>query len=294
MDIHQLKTFVTVAAEGSITRAAECLCLSQPAVSAHIKAMEDLLGLTLFIRTPRGMQLTSDGQQLQRKAEQALAAHRAVLEEAGRLRGQISGRLRLGMGGDGCSDLLGELLTRLAEQYPDVEVTLTHGHSEDIIEKIRAGELDAGFYNTESEPDGVFTAVEVARFGLYLAAPPGLVPAAEQTDWAALERLPWIVCPASGTCCGRAAEAVFEQHRIRPARIISIDREQITRKLVAGGVGVGLLHAATAKPAAANGEVELLAEIEKPVQVLFAYRTDREQMPLLAQIASLVRTLVAQ
>ncbi|MBN3561994.1 LysR substrate-binding domain-containing protein [Aliamphritea spongicola] len=294
MDIHQLKTFVTVAAEGSITRAAECLCLSQPAVSAHIKAMEALLGLTLFTRTAKGMQLTSDGQQLQRKAEQALAAHRAVLEEAGRLRGQVSGRLRLGMGGDGCSDLLGQLLTRLAEQYPDVEVTLTHGHSEEVVEKIRAGELDAGFYNSTSEPDSAFTAIEVARFGIYLAAPPGLVPVAEQTDWAALEQLPWIVCPASGTCCGRAAEALFEQHGIRPARIISIDREQVTRKLVAGGVGVGLLHAATAEPAAANGEVALLAEIEKPVRVLFAYRADRQQMPLLAQVAALVQTLADQ
>ena len=51
MDIHQLRTFVTVAREGSITRSAELLHLSQPAVSAHIKAMEELLGLTLFERT---------------------------------------------------------------------------------------------------------------------------------------------------------------------------------------------------------------------------------------------------
>ncbi|MBN1205362.1 MAG: LysR family transcriptional regulator, partial [Myxococcaceae bacterium] len=53
MDIYQLKTFVTVAREGSITRASGLLHLSQPAVSAHIKAMEDTLGLSLFERTPR-------------------------------------------------------------------------------------------------------------------------------------------------------------------------------------------------------------------------------------------------
>jgi DNA-binding transcriptional LysR family regulator len=66
MEIHQLKTFVTVAREGSITRASELLYLSQPAVSAHIKAIEDTLGLALFERTPRGMSLTADGARLLR------------------------------------------------------------------------------------------------------------------------------------------------------------------------------------------------------------------------------------
>ncbi|HEY1407941.1 MAG TPA: LysR family transcriptional regulator, partial [Promineifilum sp.] len=68
MEIYQLRTFVTVARESSITRAWELLFLSQPAVSAHIKAMEDELGLVLFDRTPRGMGLTSHGVKLLAKA----------------------------------------------------------------------------------------------------------------------------------------------------------------------------------------------------------------------------------
>jgi len=64
MDIYQLKTLVAVAREGSVTRASEVLHLSQPAVSAHIKAIEDALDLVLFERTPRGMTLTRDGERL--------------------------------------------------------------------------------------------------------------------------------------------------------------------------------------------------------------------------------------
>ena len=82
MDIHQLKTFVAVAREGSITRASELLHLSQPAASAHIKAIEDAVGLALFDRTPRGMSLTHEGRRLLAKAEQTLAAHRDLMEEA--------------------------------------------------------------------------------------------------------------------------------------------------------------------------------------------------------------------
>ena len=100
MEIHQLKTFVAVAREGSITRASERLYLSQPAVSAHIKAIEETLGLTLFERTPRGMSVTGDGQRLLVKAELALAAHRKLIGEATRLKGRLTGRLRLGAAGD--------------------------------------------------------------------------------------------------------------------------------------------------------------------------------------------------
>ena len=91
MEIHQLKTFVAVAREGSITRASERLYLSQPAVSAHIKAIEDTLGLTLFARTPRGMALTGDGERLLAKAEQTLGAHRELVEEATRIKGRSRG-----------------------------------------------------------------------------------------------------------------------------------------------------------------------------------------------------------
>ena len=72
MDLYQLKTFVAVAREGSITRASELVHLSQPAVSAHIKALEETLRLALFERTPRGMSLTRHGQRLLAKAEQTL------------------------------------------------------------------------------------------------------------------------------------------------------------------------------------------------------------------------------
>jgi DNA-binding transcriptional LysR family regulator len=290
MEIHQLKTFVTVAREGSITRASERLCLSQPAVSAHIKAIEDSLGLALFERTARGMSLTSDGQRLLAKAEQTLDAHRELLDEATRIKGRLTGRLRLGTSSNSSAEALGRFLTVLSERCPEVEVALQHGTSLDILNGIRSGSLDAGFYNEASEPDPVLTTLEVARFGIYLAAPPGLVALSPPLSWKALAELQWI-CPASSTCCGRAAEDLFSAHHFRPKRIISIDRENVTRTLIAGGVGVGLLHAQTAMDAELNGEVELVCEAQEVVRVLFAHLAGRAQDPLLSAVTSIVRTL---
>ncbi|HWF62794.1 MAG TPA: LysR family transcriptional regulator [Nitrospira sp.] len=92
MEIYQLRTFVTVARERSITRASELLFLSQPAVSAHIKTLEDELGLVLFDRTPRGMSLTGHGTKLLEKAEQMLTLHRDLMDEARRIKVGVSGK----------------------------------------------------------------------------------------------------------------------------------------------------------------------------------------------------------
>lgn len=288
MDIYQLRTFVAVAREGSITRAAERVHLSQPAVSAHIKAIEDVLGLTLFARTARGMSLTPDGERLLARAERTLDAHRELMEEAARVKGRLAGRLRLGAGANSNHDAAGRLVAALAARHPDVEVELRHGTSAEILSSLRGGSLDAGFYNEAGEADPVFATAEVSRFATFVVARPGLVVTAAPLDWRAMEALPWIY-PASSACCGRTAEALFAAHGIRPKRVVSVDREQVTRSLVAGGTGVGLLHADTARDAQGRGEVELVAEAPTPVRVLFAHLASRAQDPLLAAAAALVR-----
>ncbi|WP_372832754.1 LysR family transcriptional regulator [Pontibacterium sp.] len=288
MEIHQLKTFVAVAREGSITNASDQLCLSQPAVSAHIKAMEETLGIPLFERTPRGMSLTPEGQRLLTKAEQTLNAHRELLEEASRIKGRLTGKLRLGAGGSTRSDALGHLLTVLSERYPEVDVELQHGTSLEILQGIRNGHLDAGFYNEAGTPGPELATLEINQFGIYLAAPPGLVTTSTPLDWQALAELPWIG-PTANACCGQAAEALFKQHQIRPKRMISIDRESVTRTLIAGGVGIGLLHAETAQEAEQCGEIEIISEAQQTVQVLFAYLAGRAENPLLSAASSILR-----
>jgi DNA-binding transcriptional LysR family regulator len=292
VEIYQLRTFVAVAREGSITRASEQLHLSQPAVSAHIKAIEDSLGLTLFERTPRGMSLTSDGERLLVKAEQTLGVHQELMEEAKRIKGQLTGRLRLGACGSSIKEAVGHLVTVLSERCPEVEVAVKHGTSQEILTGLRNGTLDAGYYNEAGESEPELTTVEVSRFGICLAAAPKLVEISQPLDWNALADLPWIY-PTASTCCGKTAELLFKTHEIRPRKIISIDREQVTRTLVAGGVGIGLLHADTANEARALGEVQLLFESPSSVRVLFAHLASRAQDPLVSAASSIVRMMPA-
>src|SRR5262245_27783713 len=96
MELYQLRSFAAVAELGHLTRAAEKLHISQPALSAQIKALEDELGVALFERTPSGMLLTPAGQTLLPEAAKVVSAAVALRTQAKAISGEIGGRARVG------------------------------------------------------------------------------------------------------------------------------------------------------------------------------------------------------
>nr|WP_264346968.1 LysR family transcriptional regulator [Rheinheimera sp. MM224] len=292
MDIYQLKTFVTVAAEGSITKASELLFLSQPAVSAHIKALEDELGLQLFNRTAKGMSLSAQGLALLTKAEQLLQLQKELLLDAKRLKGELHGCVRLGSNRGSSAKLLGQLLNQLSTLYPQLDIRMHYGSSAEIQQAITQGKVDAGFY-TSIKPDQALHHIEVDSYGIYIAAPPAWVNKDTQPDWQQLAQLPWVL-PEPDTCCGRAAAGLFASHAFYPEKVIKVDQEQMTRALIAGAVGIGLLHAGSALDAELKGEVQLLGQTDQQVKLWFSCQPDRMQQPQLKAVIELVQQLVVQ
>lgn len=290
MEIYQLKTFVTIAREGTITRAADILCLSAPAVSAHIKALEDESGVLLFERNARGMNLTDAGAKLLVMAEKLLSLHRDFLVQARQLRDGSGGTIRLGSNRGPSALLLGRLLTRFAETCPDIDVHLQYGSSIEIEQAIAKAELDAGFFADSGNTSTELMKLEVDSFGVYLAAPPGWIAPADSLDWAVLSAMPWI-CPAPNSCCGNVAEQLFLQRGFRPQKQINVDHEKVTRSLIAGGVGLGFLHADTAREAQEKGEVMLLGDIQRKVPLFFAVQAKRQQEHLIAAVLNTLREI---
>ena len=96
MDIQTLRIFVAVAREGNLSRAADKLALTQPAVSLQIKGLQAATGLTLFTRGAQGMNLTRDGAALLPLAERVLSAQGDFKNAAARMHTQVRGRLRIG------------------------------------------------------------------------------------------------------------------------------------------------------------------------------------------------------
>jgi len=150
-DFRTIRAFLTVAREGHVTRAAEKLYLTQPAVTLQLKRLARDSGLTLFRRTAFGVELTREGALLASKAEQVMAALVDFDRTAGHLANRLRGTLRIGTIIDPEFTRLGAFLRALLDGGSGVETTLRHGMSGDVIERLRDNQIDVGFVLGDGE-----------------------------------------------------------------------------------------------------------------------------------------------
>lgn len=145
MDLRQLHYFVTVAEERHLRRAAERLHLSQPPLTRHIKALEEELGVELFVRTPRGMALTDAGETLLRDARAVFGMVESAAERARRSGlGQL-GRLDIGIYGSATFGAVPDVLNRFRARHPDVEIQLHYAQSPAQVSALRQGRVTIVF-----------------------------------------------------------------------------------------------------------------------------------------------------
>ena len=142
MDLRTLHYFVTVAQELNITRAAEKLNMSQPPLSSQMRRLEEELGVTLFYRGKRRLQLTEEGYLLLRRAKQLLELAdktRAELEEHG---SGLSGILYLGLVEGQAPYLAAGWTTEFSRRYPRVTYSLWNGSSDEVLLRLDQGLAD--------------------------------------------------------------------------------------------------------------------------------------------------------
>lgn len=170
MDLRQLNYFITVAEEGNIGRAARRLYISQPPLTRQIHQLEEELGVELFIRTPRGVELTQAGEELLEQARNIRSLVELTVERTQRAGQGRLGRLDIGIFGSSIMDLIPQILLAFRNRYPDVKIvlhTMTKGQQ---IEALRQGRISVGFNRMLTPADDI-TVVPVAEEGLRLALP---------------------------------------------------------------------------------------------------------------------------
>ena len=135
-----------MAREGNVSRAAQRLHLTQPAVSLQIKALQERSQLQLFTRTPKGLALTRDGAALLPQAEKVLAALQDFGQSARSLHSTLRGTLRVGTILDPEFTRLGEFLKQLLESARQIDTELRQAMSGQVRSQLAQGDLDVGFY----------------------------------------------------------------------------------------------------------------------------------------------------
>lgn len=142
----RLRVFVCAARTLNFNKAAAQLCLSQPAVSKHIKALEELYGMRLFERTSGSrLTLTAAGLTLLSHAEKILACYEDLSYDLHLLNHEETGKLRLGASTTIAQYVLPEYLAAFDRLYPDIEISLVNGNSRDIEQAVISHDIELGF-----------------------------------------------------------------------------------------------------------------------------------------------------
>jgi DNA-binding transcriptional LysR family regulator len=156
MELRQLTQFVAVAEMQSFSRAAERLCMAQPAVSVAVRKLEEEIGVSLLERGSRGVRLTDAGKAALEAARKCLRERDDVISSARMAAKGEAGLLRIGFVGTASFDLLPRLIEPFAERYPRVRLDLFESTNHDLLQSVANGALHFAVVRTPTAaPSGV-------------------------------------------------------------------------------------------------------------------------------------------
>jgi DNA-binding transcriptional LysR family regulator len=164
MDLRHLRTFVTVAERGTVSKASLHLRVAQPALSRQISGLEDELGLKLFERVRRRLVLTSEGEQMLEHCRTVLSSVRLLDEQAQLLRQGESGILRVAATPQSIEGVFSTFLHRYAERRPNVQIKLTEAVGPNLTALTQRGDihLAIGFLRAMNANPDVIASFELS------------------------------------------------------------------------------------------------------------------------------------
>ncbi len=289
MEFYQVRTFITVAEHGNLTKAALLLHVTQPAVSGHLKSLEQSLNLKLFERVSTGVRLTKAGQLLLPKAQAILTAANEFRHAARSLSGQPTGKARVGTILDPSFIRLGQFMSSVIDLYSWLEIELAHGVSTWAIEQVCNGSLDAAFFMGQLTRAQVH-AVGLTEMAYRVVAPPAWKDKVEHANGEAIAALPWIRAPHMSPHLQMMGE-LFAKYELEPPKVVDADQEQTIASLVAAGVGLGLMREDLAFAAQSAGEVCVWREARPTTTLSFIYLRERESDPVIVAMENAIRKI---
>ncbi len=147
MELRQLRHFVAVVDAGNLSRAATRVAISQPALTRSIKNLEDLLGVQLLERKPRGVAPTEAGVALYHQAQVVLNACNRLTRDVRELKRGVTGTVQVGIAPMFASYVVDDVAARLAREQPGLRLVVREGFFEDLVRELLDGRIDLMFCN---------------------------------------------------------------------------------------------------------------------------------------------------
>jgi DNA-binding transcriptional LysR family regulator len=296
IDLKTLQCFAAVAEVGNVTRAADTLHMTQPALSLRLQQLGEQTGLRLFTRTARGLDLTADGLAFHVKATLVLNALTDLERTVRHMHGHIRGKLRIGTVVDPEFTRLGAFLSGLVEAAPMLGKELRQGMSGNVADWILHDIVDAGFFLGPLPPlapganKPVFIQKMLADFTYRVIAPPGWESRVVDKSWEALAPLPWVGTVAESVH-HRLLSKVFSPLGTSPNYVALVDQESSMLAMVRSGVGLSLSRDSVALAEKHRHGVVVNSALEIPCSLSFISLAERRQEPGIACAFDVLRQI---
>ena len=239
VNLELYRVFFTVAKCGSLTKAAQELYISQPAVSQSVKQLEQLLGVSLFNRTHRGMELSAGGKLIYKKVESALALIEQAETGITELKTTVSGTIRIGATDSIFSHVLADKIAAFSAAYPAVGFELISSTSPRTMEILKEGGCDVAFVNLPAEDKDVKFLDTVSLLhdafvagGKYSGLVNGEIPLKRLQDFP-------LLFIEENTIARRALSAFLSAHGVELRPDVEVSNWDLMIKLAEKGMGVG-------------------------------------------------------
>ncbi|MDM5250938.1 MULTISPECIES: LysR family transcriptional regulator [unclassified Lysinibacillus] len=252
-----LKTFITLVEVNNFTKASEILHISQPSVSLHIKNLEQELQTTLFIRSPKSVQITPTGEILYKRAKQMMAIAEVAREDILAYHHEIQGTLVIGSSFTIGEYILPPIIASLQQQFPQLELQVIIGNTEEIIQYTKLLQVDIGLIEGQSNDNEVIIKPFMQDELFIVSASSHPLVKKSTITVADLQQQNW-VAREEGSGTRYYLDHLFRTNGLQVRSLLTISSNQGVKESVIQGLGLSLLSASVIERELKNGDINIL------------------------------------
>jgi DNA-binding transcriptional LysR family regulator len=239
MEIDQIETFLAVSSFGGFHRAAQALNLSQPAISARIRTLEESLGVSLFARSRAGLTLSDAGRILRPFAEQLLKTASLARQAVHELQPARGGPLQIAAGLSISAYFLPDVLKRFQRTYPKVIISIRPGHSKEVLDMVLKEEAEIGLARSLNHPE--VETLTLRDDPLLLVTHPTQGPThSRRAKLAQVASWP-LISYERGSSDWTLTQGMFRRAGLVPNFALELDTIETAKRMVERGLGLAFL-----------------------------------------------------
>ena len=262
--LRQLKTFFEVAKLGSVSKAAEKLFITQPAVSMQLRQLEDEFGIALFESVGRNIRLTHAGQDFMAQAGQVIASLKdleaVMAEHAGMKRGQIDLAIV-----STSKYFIPMLLVQFNRMFPTIDVRLHIDNKENVFGMIERNEVDLAISGRVPDSSDYVGEPFASNPQAFVCAPSHPLSRKKNISYELLSEYPFVV-RERGSGTRAAMERCFDEHQAQMQIFMEMPSNETIKQAVMANMGLSFLSLRTIRHELAAGYIALLDVVDTPVQ----------------------------